>query len=480
MSAPVRPRFRHQEEEARHARAEARALWWSVGAGKTRSALEHIRALIEDGSIDRALVLMPPVPDHMGTWDRDEAPRWLPGVQTWRYRSAPARTPRGERAAARAIASREPILATMTYPSLITARGKRFAEDFLRAGRAMLVLDESHTIGNTRAMTSRAAMRLGPLAAYRRVLSGTPSTETPFWIWAQIRFLDPTYWQQHGMPTPQLFERRYGLWRTLHLGPRAVQICQGYRRLDELQAHMCNFGQIVRTEDCLDLPDRILLRRSFRLDPEQERVYRELARNAIAELSNKDSSTAVESLRIRLQQAACGWSVGDETGLAPLGSRVRVAALRDALDELAGQRVMIWGAFRADVEEIAVALGDSCVAVHGGCSPDARRAAFDAIRAGTARHLVATQHTASEGITLTELSAQIFYSQGWSLRQRIQCEGRTRRPGQTRPCVYVDLVAENTIDEDILSALLRKQDLSLMHPREVLLEALKRHQERGK
>jgi SNF2 family DNA or RNA helicase len=46
------------------------------------------------------------------------------------------------------------------------------------------------------------------------------------------------------------------------------------------------------------------------------------------------------------------------------------------------------------------------------------------------------------------------------LEKRLQSEDRAHRIGQTKSVTYIDLIAEGTVDEKIVKALLNKQNIA--------------------
>ena len=76
------------------------------------------------------------------------------------------------------------------------------------------------------------------------------------------------------------------------------------------------------------------------------------------------------------------------------------------------------------------------------------------------RYFVSNPQTGGRGITLTEASTMIFYSNSYDLELRVQAEDRIHRIGQERSCTYVDLVSQGTVDEQILKNLLSKVKIS--------------------
>ena len=85
------------------------------------------------------------------------------------------------------------------------------------------------------------------------------------------------------------------------------------------------------------------------------------------------------------------------------------------------------------------------------------------------RFLVGTPSTGGYGITLTAANTVIYYSNGYDLEKRLQSEDRAHRIGQKKPVTYVDLIAEDTVDENIVKSLRKKINIAS----EVLGEELK-------
>ena len=71
-----------------------------------------------------------------------------------------------------------------------------------------------------------------------------------------------------------------------------------------------------------------------------------------------------------------------------------------------------------------------------------------------------TTHTGGYGITLTAGSTMIYFSNGYDLEKRQQSEARIDRIGQTKPMTYIDIIAEDTIDDRIVKALRNKVNIA--------------------
>jgi len=63
----------------------------------------------------------------------------------------------------------------------------------------------------------------------------------------------------------------------------------------------------------------------------------------------------------------------------------------------------------------------------------------------------------------------IYYSNGYDLEKRKQSEARIDRIGQKKPMTYIDILAEDTVDEKIVKSLRKKVNIAT----EIMGEKLK-------
>ena len=115
------------------------------------------------------------------------------------------------------------------------------------------------------------------------------------------------------------------------------------------------------------------------------------------------------------------------------------------------------------VKAIAAKFGEKSVASYYGKTPqDDRQKIIDKFQDPDSelRYFISNPQTGGRGITLTEASTMIFYSNSYDLELRVQAEDRIHRIGQDKSCTYVDLVSKDTVDEKILQNLLSKVKIS--------------------
>jgi len=135
------------------------------------------------------------------------------------------------------------------------------------------------------------------------------------------------------------------------------------------------------------------------------------------------------------------------------------------LEELEGKAV-IWAHYQFDVKTIVKAIkekyGDKSVVTYYGLTPnEIRQTNLEQFQTNDeTRFLVGTPQTGGYGITLTAASTMIYYSNGYDLEKRTQSEARIDRIGQKFPMTYVDIIAEDTVDERIVKCLRKKINIA--------------------
>lgn len=129
------------------------------------------------------------------------------------------------------------------------------------------------------------------------------------------------------------------------------------------------------------------------------------------------------------------------------------------------EKAIIWSRFRYDVKRISAALAKehgprSVVTYFGDTSDDGRAEAIERFQNGDARFFVGNPQTGGYGITLTAATLVIYFANSFDLAVRMQSEDRAHRIGQNKHVTYIDLIAEGTIDEQIVKSLRSKMDIA--------------------
>jgi len=335
----------------------------------------------------------------------------------------------------------------------------------------MMVIDESTTIKNPKAKRTKNILELSKLALYRRILTGSPVTKNPLDLYSQCEFLDPYLLD---FTSYYAFRNRYAEMKDAYIGGRTISLVAGFKNLPELAETLKSFSYRVLKEDCLDLPDKIFIKRQIALTAEQNKVYKQMKEQALAEMNGKQVTTVnVLTQLMRLHQITCGHFAADDGSIQKIKNN-RLSELLDVLEEIEGKAI-IWAHYQYDVKNIIKEIkkihGPGSVVDYYGLTPqDERQGNIKKFQDDPGcRFLVGTPSTGGYGITLTAANTVIYYSNGYDLEKRLQSEDRAHRIGQHKPVTYVDILAEETVDEKIVKALRKKINIAS----EVMGEELK-------
>jgi SNF2 family DNA or RNA helicase len=334
-----------------------------------------------------------------------------------------------------------------------------------------MAIDESTTIKTPSAKRTKNIINLGRFAKYRRIMTGSPITKNPLDLYSQCEFLDP--WLLN-FASFYAFRNRYAEMKTMHLRGRSIQVVDAFQNLSELSDKVKGFSYRVLKEDCLDLPPKNFTKRHITLTADQRKIYDQMKKEAMAMLNGKVTTTmTVLTQLMRLHQITCGHFTSDD-GSTQLIPNNRITELMNILEETDG-KVIIWANYQRDVNQIIKNVTEkyekgSIVDYYGLTPQDERQ---DNIRKFQSdpkcRFMVGTPSTGGYGITLTAANTIIYYSNGYDLEKRLQSEDRAHRIGQKKNVTYIDIIAEDTVDEKIVKALREKINIAS----EVMGEELK-------
>ena len=450
---------------------EVFAYFMEMGTGKSKVLLDNIAMLYDAGKIDAVLIIAPKgvyknwydseIPIHMVNHIQRKMVLWQAVINQKQQQKLDT------------LFKLETDLhiLIMNVEAFSTKKGLDFASKFLLSHKALVAVDESTTIKNPGAMRTKNILRLSNMSKYRRILTGSPVTKSPLDLYTQCLFLDPYLLD---FSSYYAFRNRYAEMRTANFGGRSIQIVAGYKNLPELAKTLKPFSYRILKDDCLDLPPKTFMKRVIQLTPEQKKVYAQMKSMALAEMNGKMITTVnVITQLMRLQQITCGHFKADDGSMQEIKNN-RITELMDLLEEVEGKAI-IWAHWRHDiatiVKEIEKEYPGSVMTYYGDTTSDDRQKAIKEIQnpESKVRFLVGTPQTGGYGITLTGASTMIYYSNGYDLEKRLQSEARIDRIGQEKPMTYIDILAEDTIDEKIVKALRKKVNIAT----EVMGEELK-------
>ena len=448
------------------------AYFMEMGTGKSKVLIDNICLLYLTNKIKGALVVAPK--GVYRNWEVEQIPAHLsPLIEdyyVYSWTPSPTIKEKNKLKELYANGTKNLKIFLMNVEAFSTVKGRKEAERFLQVYPSIFAIDESTTIKNPKAARTKNILKIGQLAKYRRILTGSPVTRSPLDLFSQCYFLDPKHLQQ---PSYWSFKNKYCVMETGYASDYTYQKVLGYQRLSELTGLLGAFSFRVKKDECLDLPPKTFVTREVQMNKTQTDAYLQMQAMQIARLDSGEETTAVAKLTmmLRLHQIACGFLVTDDEKIVDLhdekGMIPRLEILLDCLDEIDG-KVIIWANYRHNIEHIVKAItkkydNHSIVeSFYGGTKDKDRTAIIEKFKDPNSelQYLVANPKTGGYGLNLTVSKTIIYYSNNYDLEVRIQSEDRIHRYGQDQKTLYIDLQCRGTVDEHIVSNLVGKVKIS--------------------
>lgn len=430
---------------------------FEMGCGKTLTAIAVMGAMYQQGKIRRVLIVAPS--SVCAVW-----PRELAEFAAFPHRAALLLGDKKKRLSelSRLVAAEEidtPALnvAVINYESTFREGILEALQDF---APDMIVCDESQRIKTHNAAQSKAMHKLGDMAAYKLILSGTPIQNAAIDLYSQYRFLDTGVFGSNFYA----FQNRYAI-----MGGYQRHQIVGYRDMDELTKKAHSVAYRVTKEECLDLPEQTFENRYVEFEPETRKLYEQIKRESYAELDGGDTVTATTVLTrlLRLQQLTGGYLQTDEGAKPERVSEAKIKAMADILEDYvigSGKKLVIFARFIPEIMAIEKLLQEKKIRygmIYGDVKLEDRGEIVKDFQTNPETMVfVAQLQTAGLGITLHAASAAVFYSVDYNYANYSQALARIHRIGQKNACTYILLMVANSIDDKVMQALSKKEELA--------------------
>ena len=406
-----------------------------LGLGKTSITLTAIRNLLFDSfEVSRVLVIAPlrvardTWPNEIQKWDHLKELTYSVAVGTSQERKEALRQNVHVH-----IINRENV------QWLIEDSGTEWKYD-------MVVIDELSSFKSHQAKRFRSLMKVRPLVKRIVGLTGTPSSNGLMDLWAEFRLLDmgkrlgrfiTHYRDEFFLP-----DKRNGM-QIFSYKPRPGAEEEIYRRIEDITLSM-------RSTDFLSMPECIMNIVPVAMNRDEHRKYETLKRDLVLRLDGGEiDAVNAASLSGKLCQLANGAIYNEGKNALRFHDR-KLDALEDLIEGANGKPVLVAYWFKHDLDRI-------CRRFSG---VRELRSSWDITDWNAGKIPVALIHPASAGHGLNLQaggSTLIWFGLTWSLELYQQTNARLWRQGQKAETVVVHhIVTVNTIDEQILAALERK------------------------
>lgn len=309
----------------------------------------------------------------------------------------------------------------------------------------MVVIDELSSFKNPQAKRFRALRKVMPRTERVVGLTGTPSPNGLMDLWAEVYLLDQG----------ERLERTITAYRALYFKPGASNGHVVYQWIPKrgsakaIEDKLADLCISMSASDYLQLPERIDNVIPVKLQPAELARYKELERDQILQLDDDRTVVALSAAAVmnKLLQMANGCVYTDDGAYAAIHGR-KLEALQEIIDTT-GEPVLVFYSFRHDLAAIEAAV------------PEARELKgpedIEAWNRGEIPVLLAHPASVGYGLNLQDGGHVIvWYGLTWSLELYQQANARLYRQGQDKPVIIHHLVAEGTVDEQVMKALQAK------------------------
>lgn len=436
--------YRHQFETIKEMIVKKRlACWLEMGLGKTICALMSITALSE-----KAIIICPNYLKR--TW-LNEAAKWAPHLNCQMVEGT--------------AATRSWQINSGAQVLIINYESFRIEQDAIkqaikRHGYKILVCDESQALKNKSSAQTKAMLKIAKDFDYVWLLSGTPITNNFGDYYSQYKILLPEKFR-----TFTEFKNRF-----LVMGGYMNYQVKGHQNEAEFKALTDANTIRLKKKDCLDLPEKIYQTVYCDMSPAQAQAYEQMKKESVLMLDAAEpkvvAQMAAERLT-RLRQIAAGWCGRvTETGEREIITIDRKppklqAMIEMAVDNVSEHQIIIWTAYRHDVDVVSFALATEKIEhriIQGKTTPEDRQKYIDDFQAGKFPIMIINNSIVA-GMTLTAADIVFRYQSSYSYAAQAQAEDRCHRIGQKKNVTYYDFVVKGTVEESIMKILERKGDL---------------------
>ena len=421
------------------------ALFLDCGLGKTITTLTAISELMYDSFEISKVLIIAPLRVTQSTW-KEEIEKW-DHLNLLRYSIAVG--DEKERLKALKQTSDIYIINRENVDWLVTKSGIDFNFD-------MLVIDELSSFKSHTSKRFKSLLKIRPY--FERVvgLTGTPSSNGLMDLWAEFRILDlgerlgryiTHYRNEYFLPD----KRNGAVIFSYKPQPNAEE--RIYRRLADITISM-------KSTEYLKMPELILNELEINLDEEDQIKYKKFKKEMVMTIQEKEiDAINAASLSNKLIQLANG-SIYDEDKKFYEVHNKKLDKLEEIIESANGKPVLVAYWFKADKERIEKRFKVREI-----------KTADDIKQWNMGMINLALIHPASAGHGLNLQSGGstlVWFSLTWSLELYQQTNARLYRQGQKNTVVIHHLITKDTIDEDIMKSLKRKDKTQ-----EALMKAVK-------
>ncbi|HCJ4482985.1 TPA: DEAD/DEAH box helicase [Listeria innocua] len=309
----------------------------------------------------------------------------------------------------------------------------------------MVVIDELSSFKSYGAKRFKSLLKVRPSVKRIVGLTGTPSSNGLMDLWAEFRILD----------LGQRLGRYISHYRNTYFKPdkRNAQIIFSYKPLpgaeEEIYKQISDITISMKSTDYLKMPEYVSNEVFVTLSDKEWKVYSDFKEDMVANLGDEDID-AVNAVVLsgKLLQMANG-AVYDSENKAHVIHDKKLDALEDLIEGANRKPVLVAYWYKHDLERIKDRFPVRQI-----------QSSKDIEDWNNSKIPIAVIHPASAGHGLNLQSGGstlIWFGLTWSLELYQQTNARLYRQGQRDTVIVHHIITKDTIDEDVLLALTKKE-----------------------
>jgi SNF2 family DNA or RNA helicase len=410
--------FEHQKTTSSFLTLNSRGFCFNEqGTGKTGSAIWASDFLLDEGIINRVLIICP-ISIMDSAWRTDL------------FKFAMHRTvdiAHGSKKKRQEIINGEAEYVIINYDGVEIVK-----DDIEAGGFDLIIVDEATHYKNSQSKRWKVLNSLLKPDTWLWMMTGTPAAQSPVDAYGIAKLVNPA-----GVP------RFFGAFRDKVMF-KATQ----FKWLPKPDATDTVFNALqpairFTKDECLDLPDMTYVKREVELTPQQKKYYKTLKDQMVAVAAGEQISAANAAVNMnKLLQISCGAVYTDTGETVEFDIKNRYKVLREVIDE-SSQKVLIFVPFKHVIDVLAEKLkadGITNEIIRGDVSASKRTEIFGRFQDDPdPRVLIIQPQAAAHGVTLTAANTIVWWGPTSSLETYAQANARVHRTGQKHPCTVIQL-----------------------------------------
>lgn len=496
---------------------KAIALFWTMGLGKTKTAIDIAWYKYEAGYINRVLIIAPNTVHKQ--WIDEQLPEHCHGQYcAHAFSSSNSKTYTKELYNFLYKTNNDPGFYWLAIHVDTFSRGiPEVVQHFCKKGRTFIIVDEATRIKTPSANRTKNIIDLhrkyeGPAM----IMTGTALAKRPADVWALFEFLDhrilnctyKSFEESYTVLMTKQFEMKNGykanvekpidefMWNwckrelaktnkdtdsiyrissKLKLKPMDVRFIMDndrfvrYKNIRELKNKLEPYADFIDESMRIQLPPKKYETIEVPLSAEQKRILKQLQKYAAAESDEKVLTIQNKAEYLLRALQICGGFFAyreDEEGeykcKSIAGPNNKLHYILEDIEELGNAQFLVFAVFRSELAllESEIRKLVPTRAIYGATNKDERAVIVEDFKAKKIQCLVCNPSVAGYGLNLQGATKQYWYSRSFRTEDRIQAEGRSHRIGIIESPVYTDIVCRTQFEKMVLASNREGKDLN--------------------